>query len=55
MFLRQQDDLIEQGIEQEKIEIAENLLLNHVDINVIVSSTGLSIEQIENIKQALIF
>ncbi len=57
MFLRQQDDLIEQakdeGIEQEKINVTKNLLLNHVDINVIVLSTGLSKEQIENIKKKL--
>ncbi len=41
------------GREEEKIQIAKNLLLNHVDINIIMSSTGLSIEEIENIKHQL--
>ena len=41
---------IEVGIESEKIEIAHNLLKQNVDINIISESTGLSIEQIENLK-----
>ena len=41
---------LEQGILQEKIEIAKNLLNKNIDINIISESTGLSIEEIENLK-----
>ncbi len=53
MFLRQQDDLIEQGIEQRNLEIAENLLVMNFNIDDIKKATGLSREQIENIKHQL--
>ena len=42
---------LEQGILQEKIEIAKNLLNKNIDINIISESTGLSIEEIEKLKQ----
>ena len=41
---------ISQGISQEKTEIAKNLLKNNIDINVIISSTGLSEEEILKLK-----
>jgi len=41
---------IKQGIEQEKINIAKNLLQANVSIDVIYSTTGLSLEMIEKIK-----
>ena len=41
---------IEKGEKKAKIEIAKNLLSAKVDINTIVISTGLSIEEIETIK-----
>ena len=41
----------EEGREKEKLEIAENLLKRNVDIDVIVESTGLSKEKIENLKK----
>lgn len=36
-----------------KIEVAQNLLKSNVDINVIVSSTGLSLEEIKKLKKNL--
>lgn len=41
---------LEQGLEQGKLEIAKNLLKLDVDIKVIMSATGLSKEQIEELK-----
>jgi len=41
---------IEKGREKEKIEIAKKLLLANVDINIISQSSGLSLEEIEEIK-----
>ena len=41
----------EEGREEEKLEIAENLLKRNVDIDVIVESTGLSKEKIEDLKK----
>ena len=38
------------GEKRAKIEIAKNLLSSKVDINTIVISTGLSVEEIETIK-----
>ena len=40
----------EEGEKRAKIEIAKNLILAKVDINTIVISTGLSVEEIETIK-----
>ena len=37
--------------EEEKIEIAENLLERNVDIDIIAESTGLSKEEVENLKK----
>jgi predicted transposase/invertase (TIGR01784 family) len=48
-------DFLEQGIEEGKkrrnIEIAKNLLENGVDISIIKLSTGLEIEEIENLQK----
>ena len=41
----------EEGREKEKLEIAENLLKRNVDIDIIVESTGLSKEEVENLKK----
>ena len=41
---------IEQGVEQEKIEIVKNMLKDEVDISVISKYTGLSKEEIERLK-----
>ena len=41
----------EEGREEEKQEIAKKLLKNNVDIEIIISSTGLSKEEIENLKE----
>ena len=38
---------IKQGAEQEKMEIAKNLLSQNVDMDVIMSATGLTKEEIE--------
>ena len=43
---------IEKGIEQEKIEIAKELLNNKVKVDIIMKSTGLSKEEIANLKQS---
>ncbi len=40
---------IEKGIEKSKVEIAKNLKNNGIDINIIISSTGLKKEYIENL------
>ena len=42
---------IKEGIEQEKLEIAKKLLVANMEINFIVDTTGLSIEEIEVLKQ----
>ncbi|OQY06539.1 MAG: transposase [Fusobacteriia bacterium 4572_132] len=39
-----------EGIREEKIEIAKNLLKNNVDVQIIITSTGLNIEEIEKLK-----
>jgi predicted transposase/invertase (TIGR01784 family) len=44
---------IEKGEKKAKIEIAKNLLSAKVDINTIVISTGLSVKEIETIKNLL--
>ncbi|MEG0995201.1 MAG: hypothetical protein RSE91_04480, partial [Bacilli bacterium] len=41
---------IEQGIEQGIINTAKKLLKNSIDINIIAESTGLSIDEIKNLK-----
>ena len=40
---------LKQGIEQEKIEIAKNLLKQNIDVSIIQNATGLSLEQIEKL------
>ena len=40
---------IEKGIEQEKIDIAKNMLSKNIDISVISECTGLSKEEIEKL------
>ena len=40
---------IEQGVKKEKLEIAKNLLIANVDIDIIAQTTKLSIEQIESL------
>ena len=44
-------DGIQQGIQQEKIEIAKNLLSLNIKIDDIMKATGLTIEEIEKLKQ----
>ncbi|SFV60848.1 hypothetical protein MNB_SV-9-601 [hydrothermal vent metagenome] len=41
---------IEKGIEKGKIEIAKKLLAQNIDLDIIVISTGLTIEEIENLR-----
>jgi len=43
----------EEGIEQEKIEIAKNMLVMEIDIETISKVTGLSKSQIKNINAEL--
>ena len=38
------------GVSKRNIEIAKNMLKNEIDIKMISSCTGLSIEEIENLK-----
>ena len=40
---------IETGIQQRNVEIAKNLLEQNVDISIIMSATGLSLEQIKKL------
>ena len=50
--LKQQEKILREKLKNEdKIEIAKNLLKNNVDINVITSSTGLSKEEINKLKE----
>ncbi|HJD56284.1 MAG TPA: hypothetical protein LFW21_06720, partial [Rickettsia endosymbiont of Pyrocoelia pectoralis] len=44
------EDGIEEGKIESKIEIAKNLLLANIDINIISISTGLSVKEIEQLK-----
>ena len=44
---------IAQGTKNEKIEIAKNLLKEKVDIKIIISATGLSKEEIEELKKEI--
>ena len=41
---------IEKGIEKGKVEVAKNLIENNVSIEIIMKSTGLTKEQIEQLK-----
>ena len=50
---RLQEGMIEAGRQKEKEDVAINLLKMNIDINIIVQSTGLSIEQINEISQEL--
>ena len=45
------EDGIKEGQKERNIEIAKNLLKNNVDISVIASSTGLTKEKIERLKE----
>ncbi len=40
---------IEQGAKEKSIEIAKNLIQKNIDIKIISDSTGLSIEEIQNL------
>ena len=44
---------IEQGTSQAKHEIAKNLLAEGLDINVISKTTGLSLEELSNLKESI--
>lgn len=44
----------DKGLEAKKIEIAKNMLKDNVDIKIISKYTGLSIEEIEKLKQSFI-
>lgn len=44
---------IEKGEDRKAIKVAKNLLKNNIDINIIVSSTGLSLEEIEKLRKEL--
>ena len=50
MKLEGLEEGIGQGIEQEKIEIAKNMMNKNIDINVISEVTGLNVEELENLK-----
>jgi len=39
-----------QGIEESKKEVAKNLLNNNVSIEIIINSTGLSLQELESLK-----
>ena len=41
---------VKEGVKQRNIEIAKNLLLAQVDIDIIFKTTGLTIKEIENLK-----
>ncbi len=43
----------EEGQQNKSIEIARNLILNNVDMNIIIASTGLSAEDIADIKSEM--
>ena len=40
-----------EGKQNEKIEIAKNLLAKNIDVNIISECTGLSIEEVNNLKE----
>ena len=42
---------MKQGMKQEKLEIAKNLLEQNVDISIIMSATGLTKEEIEKLTE----
>ena len=41
---------LKQGIKEQKITIAKNMLAEKIDIHIIAKTTGLTIEEIENLK-----
>ena len=41
---------LKEGMQKEKLNIAKNLLLANVDVNIIAQTTNLSVEQIENLR-----
>ena len=43
----------EEGKAEEKIEIAKNMLAEHMDLNIISKMTGLAEEQIVSLKRAI--
>ncbi|CDF11412.1 putative uncharacterized protein [Mycoplasma sp. CAG:776] len=43
---------IEQGKQERNIEIAKNMLMKNMDINIISEITGLSVEEIEKIRES---
>ena len=40
-----------EGIEKGKVEVAKELLKNGIEVNIILKSTGLTLEQIEKLKK----
>ena len=58
MFLYEYDEkgvmeaLKEEAKAEGKIEVAKNLLANGVDLNIISKSTGISVEELNKLKQA---
>ena len=46
------DEGLTKGEKNKQIEIAKNLIKNEVNLNIISSSTGLTIEELEKIKKA---
>ena len=44
------DEGYEKGKSDEKLEIAKNLLSENIEVNIISKTTGLSIEEINNLK-----
>lgn len=53
LIKRWQDEGIEKGIQQERMTVAQNLLANVVDIQIIAKSTGLSIEQLQDLQSKM--
>lgn len=47
------EDGIKKGVEQGKKDVAKKMLDNNIDIDMIIKITGLTREQIENIKQGI--
>ncbi len=42
-----------EGIQQERLAVAQNLLANDVDIHLIANATGLSLEQLQNLQSKM--
>lgn len=46
-------NLLSTGEERAKLDIAKKLLIANVDVDIVIASTGLTKEEIENIKRKL--